>query len=253
MNEKVETDTRLPAAEPAFHADDTLEVADYRTVSALAIVSLLFGLASPLCIAWPLFMAIALVGAALSAIAIARIDASDGALAGRWAATAGLVLCVLSGTGAVSHDLVMRTIRSSQAEAFGGEWIELLLAGNTEEAFQLTVAANRHLPPREPGTPAPTETPYDHFLESPIVTELTAAGGDFDIRLEETLSYERQPRRQFVIQQKFNVVPRGEAAEQKRNEVVLTLQRSRLAGERLSRWLVVSYARDSTDPAAYGY
>jgi len=239
----VETATQLPTSEPAFHADDTEQVADYRTVSALAIVSLLFGLASPLCFAWPLLMAIPLFGAAISIIALRRIDASDGALAGRWAATIGLVLCVVSGTAAVSRDLVTRYIRTQQADELAREWIELLLAGDTEEAFRLTVAGNRREPPApEPGIPAPTQTPFEQFREQPIISELATAGADAEIQPAEVLAYEPQPRRQFIVQQKFLVAPRHAAGTHRHPiEAIVTLQRSQLIGDRQPRWLVLSY------------
>ena len=241
---KVETVTRLPASAPAFHADDTEPVAEYRSVSALAIASLVFGMASPLCLAWPLLLVIPLVGTAISIFALRRIDTSDGALAGRWAATAALALCVFSGTAAVTRDLGTRYIRTWQAEKLGREWIELLLAGETEKAFQLTVAGNRREPPIvEPGMPAPTETPYELFLDDPVVSALTKAGERSEIQRAETLIYEPQPRRQFIIQQEFAIAPRASADQSPQHpiEAILTLQRSHLAGERQPRWLVRTY------------
>ena len=251
----METVTRLPVSDQAFHADDTEPVAEYRTVSALAIVSLLFGLASPLCLAWPLLLVIPLVGAAVSIFALRRIDTSDGALAGRWAATAALALCVFSGTAAVTRDLGTRYVRTRQAEKLGREWIELLLAGETEKAFQLSVAGNRREPPMpEPGMPAPTGTPYELFLDDPVVSALTKAGAQSETQLAETLIYEPQPRRQFIIQQKFVIAPHAQADKSHQHpiEVILTLQRSHLAGERQPRWLVRSYeAPQAVDEAAH--
>jgi hypothetical protein len=240
----VETIAQSPVAAAAFHADDAEQVAGYRTLSALAIVSLLFGFASPLCLAWPLLMAIPLVGAVISVFASRRIDASQGALAGRWAAVAGLVLCVVSGTAAVSRDLVIRTVRTRQAEAFGREWIELLVQGDAQQAFQLSVAANRRQPTvPEPGMPAPTKTPQELFLEEPIVSQLAAAGDDAAIEVGETSAYEPQPRRQFIIQKTFVIKPHNSAGitHGEPFEVQLTLQRSQLAGERQPRWLVMSH------------
>ncbi|MEX2307252.1 MAG: hypothetical protein WD738_06645 [Pirellulales bacterium] len=239
----MQTVTQIPATEPAFHADDAEQVAGYRTVSALAIISLVFGLASPLCFAWPLMMAIPIFGTAISIVALLRIAASDGALAGRWAATAGLALCLICGAAAVSRNAVSRFIRTRQAEEVGRNWIGLLLADDAEQAFHFTVTGNRREPPPEPGMPAPTETPYEQFALSPIVPTLAAAGRDADIRYVETLSYEPQARRQFLIQQKFVVTPKAAAEGTPRDpvEVHLTLQRSQLMGEPQSRWLVANF------------
>lgn len=255
MNEQLKTSTRLPAPEPAFHADDTEQVAGYRTVSALAIVSLLFGLAAPLCFAWSLLMVIPLFGAVISLVAIRRIDTSDGALAGRWAATAGLLLCVASGTAVVSRNLATRYARTRQAEVFGRDWIELLLTGDKEKAFRMTVDASRRAPPvPNPGLPTPTKTPWELFLESPVVTQLADAGADSDIQFVDTLRYEQHPIRQFIIQQKFLVVLRNTAAATHAHpiEVLLTLQRSRLNRESQQRWLVSNFeVPPATDEAAH--
>jgi hypothetical protein len=235
--------TELLTSEPAFHADDTLEVTGYRTLSALAIVALLFGLASPLCYAWPLLMGIPIFGAALCILAMQRIDASDGALAGRWAAVAGLMLCVASGAATISYDLVTRSIRTRQATEFAHDWLEMLLAGKGEEAFLLTVAGNRPEPPPEPGTPPPEKTPLQEFLEHPVVTELKAAGANSQIQSGETVTFEPQPGGQFIVQRKFGIEPNESASSSHEDtiEALLTLQRSRLAGERLPRWLVAGH------------
>jgi hypothetical protein len=240
----VETGTESSTSEPAFHADDADEVAEYRNVSALAIVGLVFGLMSPLCFASPLFMAIPLFGVAISVLALRRIAASDGALVGRWAAIAGLVLAVLSASAAISREQIISTIRTRQAAALGRDWLELLLQGDTEKAFRLTVAGNRRSPqPPEPMAPAPTKTPYDEFLEHPIIPQLAAAGANSQVRYLETLSFEPQARRQFLITQRFVVTPDQTAADGHAHpiEVSLTLQRSQLATERQSRWLVANY------------
>jgi hypothetical protein len=173
------TGTELPTYGTAFHADDTDEVVGYRTVSALAVVGMIIGLASPLCLAWPLLYWIPLLGAVICILAMRRIEASDGAVTGRGMATLGLVLCVLCGAAAVSRSLVTRTIRTAQAEDFGRDWIELLLAGDNEKAFRLTVEGNRReVAPPEPGATAPTQNPDEQFLENPLDTGMAAAGAD---------------------------------------------------------------------------
>jgi hypothetical protein len=253
-SENVETTTtnHLLDSGSAFHADDTEQVAHYRTVSALAVVSLAFGAASLLCIAWPLFLAVPLFGAAVSIVALRRIELSDGALAGRWAATAGLALCVASGTAVLSRDLVTRYVRVRQAEGLAREWIELLVAGQAEKAFQLTVAANRRetaIP--EPGMPDRTETPKELFISDPIVARLVAAGTDAAVQFAGTLRYEAQPHRQFMVEQEFLVTPATASDKPDRSpiEFAVTLQRSRVIGERHPRWLVRSHEAPPTTAA----
>lgn len=250
----MDTAIRTPGTEPAFHTDDLEQVAGYRTLSALAIIGLLFGLASPLCFVAPVFLAIPLFGAALSILAMRRIAASDGVLAGRWAAAAGLVLCIASIMALVSHHLAMRQLRSRQAEEFGRKWIALNVSGKSEPAFRLTVEGSRRPMPFEPGTPAPETNPYDEFLKQPMIRSLAAAGTDSEIEFAGTLDYTPQPRGQFVIQQRFLVTPASTATPSNPRtdplEVVLRLQRSQLMGERQSRWLVATYEDAHAEPEA---
>ena len=130
----METQTKPREYEPAFHADDVDEAVAYRTFSVLAIIALLLGLASPFCFIGPLLFVVPLLGAAVSVLAIRRIDTSQGALAGRWAAVAGLALCVVSLVTALTRDMVGQHLRASQAEAFARDWLGLLIAGRPEEA-----------------------------------------------------------------------------------------------------------------------
>ena len=73
---------------------ETEALASYRAPSVLAIVALLFGIASPLALVAPLLMAVPLVGAVLALFALAKIAASSGQLVGRSAALWGLGLAV---------------------------------------------------------------------------------------------------------------------------------------------------------------
>jgi hypothetical protein len=240
----MDASTHTATAEPAFHADDAEEVAGYHTLSGLAVVGLIFGLASPLCLAWPLLMGIPILGAVLSVVAVRRIEASDGALVGRWAAMVGLVLCVVSGTAAISRDRVTQMIRTGQADEFAHEWIGLLLGGEADKAFRLTVDGNRPERPPEPGMPPPAHSPKELFLQDPTVTRLAAAGAASEVHAVETVAYEPQPQGQFMVQKVFHVEPQRSAdtADAGAFDVLLTLQRSQLRGETQPRWLVSGYA-----------
>jgi hypothetical protein len=246
----VDTATRLPASEPAFHADDVELVADYRTLSALAIVGLLLGLASVLCLASRLFMVVPLIGAAISLVALRRIAASEGVLAGRGAAAAGLALCVACGLAAISRDAVTRHLRTRQAEEVGRNWLGLLLAGDTGTAFRLTVEASRPAPPPpEPGMTAPRANPFEEFRKHPVLNAVSSVGSDAAIKMTRTRHYEPRPHGQFAISQQFSIAPSEAAlaADPGLAPVLadLTLQRSSLPGERQSRWLVAEYQLSS--------
>lgn len=227
---------------PVFHTDDLDQSGDYRTLSVLAIVSLVFGLASPLCFAAPLLMAIPVFGIAISILALRRISANSTALAGHWAATAGLILCVVFIVASVSRDLVFRSLRSHQAEEFGRSWIMKVLSGNSEEAFRLSLDGMRPPATPEPGAPAPKETPYQAYLGQPTIKTITAAGADSDVRFDGTLGFELQSSRRVNVRQRFEVMPHSTkvAANSAAQpvDVILTMQRAQLPGEGRSRWLV---------------
>jgi hypothetical protein len=245
----LETTTRSSTESPAFHSDDPAEVSEYRTISALAIVALVFGLAAPLCFWAPFLMVIPLVGAGLSIVALRRIAASDGALTGRGVALAALALCLASATASISHDRVTRHLRSNQAEVLARQWIDLLLNGRTQAAFALTVDGSRPPAPPGPGEPPPKETPFETFTKNPVVKALVGAGPDSNVRFERISSYRPLSSRQVVVQQEYSIVPAASKNSQASNPVgvVLDLQRSSLAGEKNLHWLVLSF-RDSNTP-----
>ncbi len=235
------TGTSTTVSTPAFHADDPEQTTEYRTLSVLAIISLVFGVAAPLALAAPLLLAIPLFGIAVSIIALRRIATSGGVLAGRWAAISGLVLCVACGVAPFSRDLVLRSIRTRQAEEFGQNWLGMLTSGQSERAFQLTVDGARTPPPPEPGTPPPKTSPYQSFVDQSLIKSLTAAGANAEIRFDGTLSYQPQTYRNVIVRQQFEIRAASASAEGQPVQADLTVQRAQLPGEVFSRWLVTRY------------
>jgi hypothetical protein len=241
----VETTTTSTAHEPAFHADD-LEVANYRTLSGLAIVSLVFGLAAPVAYAFPVLSAIPLFGIAVSLLALRRIDTSDGALTGRWAAAAGLVLCVASASATLGYAQMSRFLHVRQAEAFGRQWITLVNAGQLDQAFELTVTGSRPEPPPTPGAPKPAKTPFENFISNAVIQQLAGAGAGAEVRLAATTAYDRMPGTQCYVTQRFTVTPAGDSASTAAGngtavDTLLTVQRSRRPGETRLHWLVTNF------------
>jgi hypothetical protein len=228
------------SAGSAFHSDDVEHVASYQSLSILAIFSLIVGLLSPLCLLWSGFLALPLVGIVLSLLAIRRIATSDGQLAGRGAAIAGLSLCVAFGVMSFSHQSITRYLRSNQAEEFGREWLALIAANDTNRAFKATYDGNRPLPPPEPGAPAPTTTPYEDFLSSTLIKKILAAGKDAKIQFADTLEFTWQAQSSFLVKQRFNVTPQTGDADS-RVAIDLTMHRARYRGEAIPRWLVTSF------------
>jgi hypothetical protein len=253
---KVESTTHLPSQQPAFHTEDVDQVDNYRTLSVLAIASLLFGLVSPVCFAAPVFLPIPLFGTALSLVALRRIAVSEGALAGKWAAATGLALCIASAAAIVSYAQVTRFLHTSQARQLGQKWVELIVSGNTQEAFQLTVQSTRDDstdPPANFLAATPPEPPYEQFVKSPLVQALTSAGSGAEVRFAGTLAYDPQPNRQCIVQQQFDVTRAVTSAADAQTsadpvEAAVTLQLSRFRGESKLRWLVLGYSQLSELP-----
>jgi hypothetical protein len=241
------TSTSPAASSPVFHGDDPEQVTEYRTLSVLAIISLIMGLAAPLAIAAPFLLAIPLFGIAVSLVALRRIQVSGGALAGRWLATIGLVLCVASAVLPVSHDLIQRAIRVHEAEKFGRDWVAMVTSGNLKQAFLLTVDATRPAPPPEPNTP-PKASPYEAFIAQPLIKALQAAGANADIRIRDTVDYQAVTYRSITVRQLYSVSPAAASASASGQpiEFVLSVQRATVPHESMSRWLVTSYASPKT-------
>jgi hypothetical protein len=238
------TSTSHTATAPVFHGNDPEQTTEYRTLSVLAIISLIIGLAAPLAIAAPFLLVIPLFGIAVSLVALRRIDVSGGVLAGRWMATVGLVLCVASAVLPVSHDLIQRAIRTHQAETFGRNWVETVTSGNLKQAFRATVEATRPAAPAEPNAP-PKAPPYETFVDNPVIKALQAAGAGADIRIRDTVDYQAPMYRSITVRQLYEVRPATAASASANSqpiEFVLTVQRATLPRESMSRWLITSYA-----------
>jgi hypothetical protein len=226
---------------PVFHGNDPEQTTEYRTLSVLAIISLVIGLAAPLAIFAPFLLSIPLFGIAISLVALRRIAVSEGLLAGRGAATIGLVLCIASAVMPISHDMIQRTLRVNQAEKFGRDWVALVTSGNTKEAFRLTVDGTRPLPPAEPKAP-PKPAPYETFVGLPIIKALQAAGAGANIRIRDTVEYQATSYRSIYIRQLYSVTPASTGGGGQPTEFVLSVQRATMPRESMSRWLVANYA-----------
>src|SRR5262245_20233314 len=126
-----------PTAAPtqAFHTDDSEQASEYSSLSVLAIISLVLGIASPLALTGSFWLAIPILGIAAAFLALRAIATSGGGLAGRWAAVAGLALAVASLLAPFSRDYVQRMVRSNQAEDAAQQWLALMTSGELQEAF----------------------------------------------------------------------------------------------------------------------
>lgn len=232
----------IPASDrSAIHSDDASQLTGYQSPSALAILGLLLGLASPLCVFGKLLIAIPLVGAGVSLLALRRIAASEGELVGRPIAKIGLILSIVCGAAFVTNAAVTRQLRAPQAAEIGRQWIAFILAGNTQGAFQLTSGD----PPPDLSQPqefGPEGNPYDRFLEMPVLKALVSAGKDAVIHDQGTVRYGAQGGGEFYVRRQFTVIPQTGASEDDRRPepipVLLQLHRKLFFGESQMVWRV---------------
>ncbi len=231
-----------------FHGDDYEQASDYRSLSVLAILSLVAGCIAPVAYIAPFLLVFPLVGIALALLALRQIAVSDGLLAGRWAAIIGLVLSIASVVLPFSHYLALRTMRMNEAQAFGRRWVELVTAGKMEEAFQLTIDSTRPNAPPEPGAP-PTPAPYQLFIDLPIIKELKSAGAGANIEVRETLEYKPENYRVMTIRQLYRVTAAAGAPSQP-IDVVLTIVRGVLPRDNMSRWMISRYEPKTADDSS---
>lgn len=252
------TGTTGTASAPVFHGDDHEQANEYSSLSVLAIIALVIGIAAPLAIAAPFLLAVPLFGIAVSLVALRRIAVSGGTLAGRGAATLGLVLCVASAVLPVSRDLFQRAIRVNQAETFGKTWVSLVTSGSLKQAFRMTVDSTRPVapnPPGEPGkppapgdpSPAPKVNPYETFVADPVIKALEAAGAKADVSVRDTLDFQVATYRNVTVRQLYRVIPEPSSASAQPFEFILSVQRGVIPRESMSRWLVMAYIIPKTD------
>src|SRR5688572_8367076 len=104
-----EADSSLSAA------DDSADGSSYRSISALALVGFALALASPLAFVHPALAVSMAIPAVVCLAALSRIGRSDGQLAGRRLALAGLSLPILCGVASVTHLVTKRHLLEAEA------------------------------------------------------------------------------------------------------------------------------------------
>lgn len=114
------------------------EVAEYRALSTLAVVGLIFGLLSAAALVDPFAWCLPLLGVLFSLGALRRIARAEPALVGRKAALIGLVLALLMGSTALGQWGGTRYLLRRQARQFATVWFDALRGQQPQVAHQLT-------------------------------------------------------------------------------------------------------------------
>ena len=126
------------------------EFGEYQAVSALAVASLIAGVASATALVGVALWIVPVVGILLSWLALIRIGRSAGLLTGRPLALAGLGLAVCFGAAAITDHLQAKRLAARDAQYVASQWFEALAQGKPEVADQWT---------RGPGTRAGAVSP----------------------------------------------------------------------------------------------
>ena len=124
---------------------DEKPLAEYRSVSKLAVAAALFGLASALMLVGPLLLPVALFAIVLSVLALRSIAASEGQLVGRLPAIVGLSLAVLFIGWGFSRYVSRQSQLEVHARQFCDSWLVLMAEGRYREAHQLEVPSEQRI------------------------------------------------------------------------------------------------------------
>src|SRR5262245_20063873 len=124
------------ASSPKSLLSDEQPLAGYRSVSALAILAVILGLASSLILTTPLLAPLPVAAIVAAVAALRGIRQSAGQVAGWWPAVGGLCLATFFlGWGLSSH-LARQSVLEQRAHDMADVFIGLLQEGKSREAHQ---------------------------------------------------------------------------------------------------------------------
>jgi len=120
-----------------FSSGQENNVVQHRSVSRLAVASMLLGLVSAAAIVNPLAWCVPIVTVTLAIAALKTISAEDSMVFGRKAALAGLAMALLFGACGLTRHFARPHWLYRHARPHAQKWIELVRAGRLKEAHQL--------------------------------------------------------------------------------------------------------------------
>jgi hypothetical protein len=111
-----------------------VEAPEYQSLSVLAVVALLLGVASLAALAVPLLLVLAAAALGFGLLALSAIRRSDGAMTGANMARLGMAVAVAAAAALFVRGAIRDSLLQSQAQAAAQDWIETLAAGRFEDA-----------------------------------------------------------------------------------------------------------------------
>ncbi len=183
----------------------------YRPVSIAAIMALVLGLLSPLATFWSILWLLPLLGVLVSAVALRGIRRSDGTLAGRGLAVAGLILSLVVGSMVIAGEFTRNRLLVAQGTPWGIKWCELLLEGRTEEALELQQGPST----RRPFTSLEkfyaendsAKARLAEFREEPLIRLLTSAHEGSRVVPGKVLGVDRRPSGEYGMLRSYELRP----------------------------------------------
>jgi hypothetical protein len=118
----------------SYEAD---ELGRYTSLSALAVVTLLVGLLSPVAILVPSFVVVPIAGILLGLFALLRINASSGALSGTKLIYCALALCVFSAVAGPVRIKVRDAAYINQADQVARQWLAAAIGDHPKDAVEM--------------------------------------------------------------------------------------------------------------------
>ncbi len=221
--------------------DQDAEIGRYRALSASAVVSLIFGLLSPLAIVDWLLWIIPLLGMVFGLRALWCIAQRAPELAGRRAAVLGLLLSVLFGAMGVTDKFAHRWMLHREARQFAEAWLQYLVGTEPEKAFQLTIHPRYRQKLDLPIWSFYREGPrwqrkLEAYVKDPLVRTLLALGPETKIRYYETAGQELLGKK-LTVRQVYAVTFDDEEGRRKSFFVGVEIERNEL-GDGTANWRI---------------
>jgi len=153
--------------------EDGAEVPEFQSLSPLAALALVLGLASPVALAAPLLLVVPVGAALFGLLALAKIRNSDGALTGerlaRWSIALAFAAIAATFVRAPVRDALLRR----QARAAAADWLELMAAQRYDDArLLLSAQALQAMTPKK--APSIEEPPKPEDFNTIIREKLRA-------------------------------------------------------------------------------
>lgn len=227
---------------------NSLESAEYRSLSPGAIVGLVLGLLSPLALVTPLLGFLPIVAAAVSWFAIRSIRKSPETRTGAGFALAGLGLSVAVVAAVYAQGRVATSLHQAAAERVAEQFLDRLRGEDLAGAYELTLIHRRRLPTSEAAkmfyeSDVEAGLQFAEFKDNPVIQSL-AKGNE-----PQWLRYlELQKLRHGKLATGGVYAISDSDTEKKQRQVSLILERSSPRGSIPSSWRVTRFDfADSTD------